>query len=474
MKKKLLSQAGALLAAAIVAGCGGGGDSTPVASSGAAPGGAAATAPTPTGGTAPVGAGGTDTAPGGAATGSTGAGAGSAGSGSATTGFATQQTQQVNTTTAGDQSSPAVAALAGGGYVVVWSSGDVRAQIYDAQDQKVGAELTVFHSGPQGAQVGGKPAVAGLPDGSFIVTVGASTFTVGNPPQWSFYAQRVDANGQLIATGTPSSADFNAGLSSVVTTQDNRDVLIGIDSGPIFVRGDGSYSISYWLVPRPIPQSSETGVVQNYDAAGRPVGPPAINTITTLTTSHVDTAAQFPGGNFLVASERGGPANGVSWTITTMTGQQVAQTDMPSGPLVGSFDSHPHVAILSDGAAVLVWQRRVDSPSSSTWLALRINADGSAVGDPVTLALPQDVDVTITSLPHGGFLATWTSSASGPLLARLFDNTLAASTDVFQLAAQISSTQYAISPVTGGFVTSFAAPGTQGQDIFAERFVATH
>ena len=75
----------------------------------------------------------------------------------------------VNTTTHLAQTSPAVAELAGGGYVVVWESNHTVstsvgestswAQLYNADGEKVGSEF----------QVDGSDAVVGLEDGSFVV-----------------------------------------------------------------------------------------------------------------------------------------------------------------------------------------------------------------------------------------------------------------------------------------------------------------
>jgi hypothetical protein len=381
----------------------------------------------------------------------------------------------VNTTTAGDQFAPSVAALAGGGYVVVWDSTDVvQAQIYDARDQKLGGEVAVFRSNPQGATIDGRPAVAGLPDGSFIVTTAAWT-VVASSPRWSFYAQRVDAGGHLIATGTPASAEFNGGLSALVAPQNNSGD--SMDSGRIFVRPDGSYSISYWNAGRVPPFPSRSVLIQNYTPSGSPVGA----AVSPAFGSQVfgDSIAQFPNGNFLTAAVRTGPAGGISWSITTQAGEQVAHEDMPAnfgGPF---FDTSPMVTTLSDGTGLLLWQHgSTSSLSDTTLMAQRLDAEGAKLGAPVTLPLAQNAapfySLRVVSVPDGGFLVTWTSSANGPVFARFFDNTAAAVTDAFQIASDASSPEYAVWPVNGGFVAAFAAPGTQAQDIFAERFVATH
>ena len=57
---------------------------------------------------------------------------------------------RVNTTTSGVQSNSSVAALAGGGFVVVWTTprpvtfdNDIAGQIYDSSGTAVGSELTL-------------------------------------------------------------------------------------------------------------------------------------------------------------------------------------------------------------------------------------------------------------------------------------------------------------------------------------------
>src|SRR6188474_1439825 len=84
---------------------------------------------------------------------------------------------RVNSQTSGDQLRPEVAALANGGFVVVWNDasgtlGDnsgrgVKAQLYDASGAAVGGEFLV-NTQTTGDQ--DDPSVTGLPDGRFVVT----------------------------------------------------------------------------------------------------------------------------------------------------------------------------------------------------------------------------------------------------------------------------------------------------------------
>ena len=80
---------------------------------------------------------------------------------------------KVNTTTAGNQTQPAVAALAGGGFVVTWTSSGqdgsglgVYAQRYDATGKAQGSEFLVNKT-TAGDQ--SMPSIAGLTGGGFVV-----------------------------------------------------------------------------------------------------------------------------------------------------------------------------------------------------------------------------------------------------------------------------------------------------------------
>src|ERR1044072_3179862 len=82
----------------------------------------------------------------------------------------------VNSFTAANQTAPAIAGFAGGGFVVVWGSLDtaqdgsdsaIKAQRFDADGNKVGAEFRV-NSAALGSQF--TPAVATLANGGFIAT----------------------------------------------------------------------------------------------------------------------------------------------------------------------------------------------------------------------------------------------------------------------------------------------------------------
>src|SRR5690242_5538664 len=84
--------------------------------------------------------------------------------------------QLVNTTTAGNQDTPAVAALADGGYVVVWQTNSggagqiIAGQRFDAVGHSVAGEFIVDASTVFIPGVESHPEVTGLAAGGFAVT----------------------------------------------------------------------------------------------------------------------------------------------------------------------------------------------------------------------------------------------------------------------------------------------------------------
>jgi hypothetical protein len=117
---------------------------------------------------------------------------------------------QVNTFTTGNQGQPAVAAAPGGNFVITWQSDSqdgsqqgVYARRYDASGNPLGGEFRVntFTAGDQIS-----PAVAVGPDGNFVITWRSSgqEDAVG-----TIYAQRYDATGDPLGTEIRVSAPSN-------------------------------------------------------------------------------------------------------------------------------------------------------------------------------------------------------------------------------------------------------------------------
>jgi hypothetical protein len=103
----------------------------------------------------------------------------------------------VNTTIAGDQQQPAIAALSNGAYVVTWISQDddnsgIWAQRFDSAGARVGGE-TLINTTTLSQQ--SMPAITGLADGGYVATW-ASNGQDGSG--FGIYGQRFDAQGQRL------------------------------------------------------------------------------------------------------------------------------------------------------------------------------------------------------------------------------------------------------------------------------------
>jgi hypothetical protein len=147
---------------------------------------------------------------------------------------------QVNTYTQSPQEDPAVAADAGGNFVVVWSSRQssgpddfrsIQAQRFDADGVAQGAEFQVntYTTGDQQA-----PGVAMAPAGNFVVVWESSGSAESDTSGRSIQARRVAAD------GTPLGDDFEV---NAYTTGDQVQPRIAIDALGNFLvvwRSDGS------------------------------------------------------------------------------------------------------------------------------------------------------------------------------------------------------------------------------------------
>lgn len=392
---------------------------------------------------------------------------------------------QVNTVTAGDQFTPVIASLANGGHVVVWESGTVsstgdtagavvRAQMFDANGQKAGSEITVF----SGASINGwRPsAVIGLPDGSFIAAASDTvlvTLSVGGLiPEIRLYTQKVNASGQLVSTGGTSDGAVNGGLASLVAADTIANV-IAIDGDRFLVNGDGTYALIMTRVSRPTPSSFLQQQLQTFDAAGTSVGGP-IDLIFGGMSGAWPTTATLANGNILTAAGPDGIYAPIRWKILTRGGQTVADQTISAAPPVAVTE--PAVAALADGTAVIMYQS-----AGSSWQALHIDASGNTLG---TAALPIPTGPTsgatslqLTGLSGGGYLVTWTPLGSNQVVGRYFTPAGQASGDEFVIASGVTTqflgrSFYRIAAVAGGFIAVYQAVGSDGQEIYEIRFAA--
>jgi hypothetical protein len=158
-----------------------------------------------------------------------------------------------NSITAGNQSAPAVAALASGGFVVTWTDfsnstpddlgwGDLRGQVYDSSGIQVGGEFLVNTNTIQGQK---DSSVAALPTGGFIVAWSDTYYN-------NAAVQRFDAAGNKVggelhvssftdSIDPPAIAVLASGGFVVVTAQRDGfdDVRAQVFSADGVALGDG-------------------------------------------------------------------------------------------------------------------------------------------------------------------------------------------------------------------------------------------
>jgi Ca2+-binding RTX toxin-like protein len=257
---------------------------------------------------------------------------------------------RVNIATTNDQARPHIAALDGGGYVVVWETRegggyepyDVHAQVFDALGAAVGSEITVNQT------TGGYqeyPRVTGLQNGGFVVA-------------WSTYGYDADGTGNesaamarvFDADGLPVSDEFVMN-TTVAGRQQDPNIVATTDGGFVAV----------WESPNvePAPGWGYGIVAQKFDADGAPVGAEIVVNTQVANEQRDPAVAAAPDGGFVV----------VWWNYADygVHAQRFAADGSKAGDeiRVDTFDDayydylnyQASVQFLEDGSYVVSWAR---------------------------------------------------------------------------------------------------------------------
>jgi Ca2+-binding RTX toxin-like protein len=314
----------------------------------------------------------------------------------------------VGTHTDDFQNQPTVAALTGGGFVVVWSSQstgiaggngfDVHAQLYDAAGNPVGGE---FRINTFTANQHWQPAVTALEDGGFVVA------WAGEPDAnitAQLNARRFDA------TGTP------VGDAFVVSDDHVVDAIQGVV--PSMAELANGNLVVTWTA-RDVDTVSPSVFARVYDANGTALtGEVPVNTTLDGAQQHSSVAA-LPGGGFVVtwmSANAGGGSEGIFARIFNAAGDAVGgefQIDDDT------FDQRhvPSVTALDGGGFVVVWSRADNSSATGFDIAGRVfDASGAPVGGEFeinTFTTREQLLPSVTALDDGGFLVVWRSRQEG-------------------------------------------------------------
>lgn len=321
--------------------------------------------------------------------------------------------RQVNRMAKGDQQFPAIAALADGGYIVVWMSlgqdGDghgIFGQRFDKAGEPAGDEFQV-NTAVKGDQA--DPAVTALARGGFVVSW---TSPGQDGDAGGVFAQRFDENGK------PLGEEFQANDIAKGDQRDSRLAMLP----------DGGFLVA-WSTP--FADGEGLGIVaRRYDADGRaldaefrvndsPAGDQVHPALTTLASGGFVvswvSAAEQPElrGVFAQAFDADGKALGKEIRVDEIGGAE------PSAPAL---------AALADGGFLVAWTATEEDGKSLGIFALRFDEAGVAHGKPFLVNAATEGDQAAPSVAptaDGGYLVTWMSYATDGdgfgVFARRFD-----------------------------------------------------
>jgi hypothetical protein len=303
----------------------------------------------------------------------------------------------VNTTTFEHQTSPAVAGLSGGGFVVVWESnpqdgdgGGVYAQRFDGAGAHLGEEFRI-NAASAGHQ--NMPAVAALTDGGFVV---AWASAVQEGADADVYVRRFDAS------GGPLGGDVGVNT----TTADDQ-------SAPVVAALAGGGFVVAWASD--VQDGSGYGIyARRYDGAGAPASEEfRVNTATANAQTEPSVAA-LSGGGFVVA-----------WTSSdgSLTDVWAQRYDGAGAPAGGAFrvntytqnhQAQPAVAALPGGGFVVAWASLIQDLSGWGTYVQRFTAAGAPEGPEfranAAVTFNNQWLPAVAGLPGDAFVAVWASN----------------------------------------------------------------
>lgn len=311
-----------------------------------------------------------------------------------------------------NESQATVAALADGGYIVVWShsSKSIYAQRFDADGDAVGGPTQLST-----ALRSYVPNVTGLSDGGYLITAYQNT---GSGYTLTF--QRYGANGQPIGdlqTLTPS-------LDLSISPYDE-----GVKVTDVVEMSDGRVMI-IWSA---LDNSSKGLAAQIIDATGTKVGDPFNINTQTESSQEAPSVASLTDGRFAVA-----------WISYAHENAIIVQLFDDEGNKIGSeitinssnyAQDPPKITALENGRYVITWAwLGQDNPNATSGqhagvYSQIINADGTKIGAVSlvnTTVVGDQFDPQIVALAGGGYVVVW---------SELVDT----SGDLYEINAQVFS-----------------------------------
>lgn len=328
----------------------------------------------------------------------------------------------VNTTTTGNQSAPEIAALDGGGLIVVWednsasgpdtSASSVRAQLYDGNGNPVGGEFLVntITSGNQS-----HPDVTALDGGGFVVIWWDSSGLGGDTSPPGIKAQIFNS------AGTPVGGEF---LVNTSTFSSQYQPTVAALPGGGFVAAWQDYSGGASVIS-----------VQRFDGGGNKVGGQFV--ASGSGSDQHPAVAVFADGSFVVSWTDNSPADGSDYAVKAQmfdsAGNLVAGEFLVNTTTFGRQEM-PSIAVLANGSFVIAWQDQSGSGGDSSVRSIQARLFDSS-GAPLTGEFLVNTSTTnaqedpaVVAMAGGGFIVTWTDmsgeggdSSDSSIKGQIFD-----------------------------------------------------
>ena len=318
---------------------------------------------------------------------------------------------QANLSDASAQHDPAIVDIGSGRYIVVWTqpaggpispsaTSDLIGQIFDAADNRVGAEFrvnTVTINSEQDA------ALASRPGGGFLMVYEGS-----NASGTAIYVDTRDVNGAFVPF-TPTTVAFDT----------NDDIL----SNPsVAIRADNTHLVAYNR--QNVSGDGSTDVVGRIaNSAGTYLGEFSLfNSADVARNPDVDVLTN---GNYVVVFEDADDATltdfDPQFTIRNSAGGAVTSGTIDSG---ANNQNDVHVAALTGGGFVATWtENNVDG--SGLGIRARVYDNGGvAQGAAFTVntsTAGQQFGPDVAALKDGGFVIVWDNENLGLVGGQRFD-----------------------------------------------------
>ncbi|TFI56967.1 tandem-95 repeat protein, partial [Sphingomonas parva] len=335
----------------------------------------------------------------------------------------------------------AVAALPGGGYIILWSDHtpgfgsqtqfDVRGQIYNAAGVKVGAEFQVNTTTPYYQF---KPQVAVLASGSFVVT-------------WQDDNPASDGSASAIRAQMFTAAGVKTGAELVVNS-----VTAGTQMDPVITSLSGGGFVIAWSGQDAVNSGAKA---QIYTATGaKSGGEITLNTIT-ADSQYQPSLAALASGGFVAAwtdfSRTGGDSDqtAVKLQLFSSTGAKVGGELLVNTSTAG-YQQTPEVTALTGGGFVVTWLASGPGGADASGLALYAQLFDSAaqrVGTEFlvnTTTSGDQTDPSVAALPDGGFVVTWENGAKSGAWYPNFSNYFTISGQIFTAMGEKAGAEFLI------------------------------